>query len=240
MSSSRAPEPLSPRTVLSTEPPREDRPQTTMFSLTSKSSSNNTKARDPVRTILVFAAVVAPLAILPYFLVRRHLTGLRTELKALRTANTKLAKELQRVKWDIDNGFGGVQRHVDATVEREGTKLGKMLQQAEWRAQERDGMGRAWEDEMRKSVGVLLSENLARRTRLAEELKGIGHSLADTAAFVQEVEMRQGWVPRPDDGRGIERTRRLAVRLLEDADSMEKQQGGPPQADNRVEESQPH
>ncbi len=95
------------------------------------------------------------------------------------------------------------------------------------------------------------------RTRLAEELKGIGHSLADTAAFVQEVEMRQGWVPRPDDGRGIERTRRLAVRLLEDADSMvcslphthrpvmlndmqEKQQGGPPQADNRVEESQPH
>lgn len=58
------------------------------------------------------------------------------------------------------------------------------------------------------------------RTRLAEELKGIGHSLADAAAFVQEVELRQGWTPRPDDGRGIERTRRLAVRLLENADSM--------------------
>lgn len=160
MSSSRVPESLSPGTIQSTDPLREDRPQTTMFPF---QSSNTKTARDPVRTILVFAAVVSPLAIVPYVLVRRRLADLLTEVSALRTANTKLTKELQRVKWDIDSGLEGVRRHVDATVEREGTKIGKMLQQAERGAQERYGMRRAWEDDMRKSVGVLLSENMTRR-----------------------------------------------------------------------------
>lgn len=160
MSSSRVPEPLSPGIIQTTDPVREDWPQTTMFPF---QSSNTKTARDPVRTILVFAAVVSPLAILPYVLVRRHLAGLRTELTALRTANTKNTKELQRIKWDVDNGLEAARRHVDATFEREGTKIGKMLQQAERGAQERHDMRRAWEDEMRKSMGVLLSENMTRR-----------------------------------------------------------------------------
>ncbi len=33
----------------------------------------------------------------------------------------------------------------------------------------------------------------------------LGGSLADIAAFMQEVEIRQGSTPRPDDGRGIDR-----------------------------------
>ena len=45
----------------------------------------------------------------------------------------------------------------------------------------------------------------------------LGRSLADMAAFAQEVEVRQGWVPRPNDGRGIERMRRLAKHLDESA-----------------------
>ncbi len=44
----------------------------------------------------------------------------------------------------------------------------------------------------------------------------LGGSLADIAAFMQEVEIRQGWTPRPDDGRGIERARQLAKRLLDE------------------------
>ncbi|KAH9899850.1 hypothetical protein C8Q73DRAFT_681267 [Cubamyces lactineus] len=51
------------------------------------------------------------------------------------------------------------------------------------------------------------------RAQLAAELKELGKSLADTAAFIEEVEMRQGWTPRPQDGRGIERMRSLGKRL---------------------------
>lgn len=38
-------------------------------------------------------------------------------------------------------------------------------------------------------------------------------SLADIAAFMQEVEIKHGFVPKKDDGRGIERIRQMALRL---------------------------
>lgn len=38
-------------------------------------------------------------------------------------------------------------------------------------------------------------------------------SLADIAAFMQEVEVQQGFVSRKNDGRGIEKIRQLAYRL---------------------------
>lgn len=38
-------------------------------------------------------------------------------------------------------------------------------------------------------------------------------SLADIAAFMQEVEIKHGFVPKKDDGRGIERIRQMAMRL---------------------------
>lgn len=44
-------------------------------------------------------------------------------------------------------------------------------------------------------------------------LKDLGKSLADVAAFMHEVEVEQGFVYRPHDGRGIERIRHLAYRL---------------------------
>lgn len=47
----------------------------------------------------------------------------------------------------------------------------------------------------------------------AELLKDLGMSLADIAAFMQEVEIRHGFVPKKDDGRGIERIRQMALRL---------------------------
>lgn len=49
----------------------------------------------------------------------------------------------------------------------------------------------------------------------ASALKDVGRSLADIAAFMHEVEVRQGYVPSPDDKRGIERARQLAKKLQE-------------------------
>ena len=44
-------------------------------------------------------------------------------------------------------------------------------------------------------------------------LKAIGTSLADVAAFMHEMELHQGYPPRANDGRGIERIRQLAYKL---------------------------
>ncbi|KAH9853452.1 hypothetical protein C2E23DRAFT_821502 [Lenzites betulinus] len=74
---------------------------------------------------------------------------------------------------------------------------------------------------MGRRVDALRGERVAERMRRAEELRGIGQSLADGAAFMQEVEVRQGWTPRPNDGRGIERTRRAAKELQDAAASMQ-------------------
>lgn len=46
-------------------------------------------------------------------------------------------------------------------------------------------------------------------------MKNIGTSLADVAAFMHEVELQQGYIPRKGDGRGIERMRHLAKHLQE-------------------------
>ena len=50
-------------------------------------------SRHPGQTILVFSVALAPLIILPYVLVRRHVVGLRKEIAELRRANVVLVKE---------------------------------------------------------------------------------------------------------------------------------------------------
>lgn len=57
-----------------------------------------------------------------------------------------------------------------------------------------------------------MTRNRSQLTRLRE----LGPSLADIAAFMQEVEIQQGYSsPRKQDGRGIERLRRVALQLEE-------------------------
>ena len=52
------------------------------------------------------------------------------------------------------------------------------------------------------------------------EMRDLARVLAAVAAFIEEVEMREGWTPRPDDGRGVERMRNLGKRLEAAALSM--------------------
>ncbi|KAI0638206.1 hypothetical protein C8Q77DRAFT_417484 [Trametes polyzona] len=200
-------------------------PTTTMYPFTPTPTSDSARRKDGadrVRTILVFAAVVAPLALVPYALVRRRLADVRTEIAALRAIHGKLGREVRSLRENVDGGLAAIRTHVDAVAEREGQRVMGALGQAERARGERDEARRAWEDDMRGRMDALLKENLGRRTRLAGDVKDLGQSLADTAAFMQEVELRQGWTPRPDDGRGMDRTRRLARRLQETAAAMEE------------------
>ncbi len=58
----------------------------------------------------------------------------------------------------------------------------------------------------------MVNETLRSRTQ-AETLRDLGTSLADIAAFMQEVEIKHGFIPKKDDGRGIERIRQMALKL---------------------------
>lgn len=53
-------------------------------------------------------------------------------------------------------------------------------------------------------------------------MRDLGTSLADIAAFMQEIEIQQGWVTQKHDGRGIERLRRLAMQLEEPVKRSDK------------------
>jgi len=64
---------------------------------------------------------------------------------------------------------------------------------------------------VRREVRELLEEKQRTRSQLRE----VGKSLADVAAFMHEVEIQQGLANRPNDGRGIERIRQLAYKLLD-------------------------
>ncbi|KAI0650710.1 hypothetical protein C8Q79DRAFT_1006947 [Trametes meyenii] len=225
--------------------------------------------RNPVRTILVFSAVVAPLAFVPYIFVRQRLVSLHRQVADLHVVNVGLRKELkaavsearkayaehaghslaalQETKEEVMQLRDGLcaeieeaRRQVVQAAEREGKRIGGLLMHAERAARERETRREVWESEIKHGMHALLSESLEQRTRFAEELKDVGQSLADTAAFIQEVEMRYGWTPRPEDGRGIERTRNLAKRLQEVAASMEGpgRQEQPPSRDEPYEKTE--
>ncbi|RDX55636.1 hypothetical protein OH76DRAFT_757295 [Lentinus brumalis] len=72
-------------------------------------SDGRTLLRNPGRTILVFSLVLAPLAILPYVLVRRHVLGLRKEIADLRKVNGVAIKEMKMYAQEVS------QQHAAAT-----------------------------------------------------------------------------------------------------------------------------
>ena len=49
----------------------------------------------PTKTVLIFGAILAPIAIVPYALIRGQLMGLRKELVDLRTSSKSLAREVR-------------------------------------------------------------------------------------------------------------------------------------------------
>ncbi|KAI0719535.1 hypothetical protein C8T65DRAFT_635676 [Cerioporus squamosus] len=221
-------------------------------------TSDGRTPRHPVRTILVFSLALAPLAILPYVLVRRHVLGLRKEIGDLRKVNGAAVKEMRMAVQQMSQQRAaaskkvleelketrtvlvGVESEVEANrkaieengarlermenrlselmtavkaMDREGAMRGNdlknMLSMANIVAKVREAKAQGWRDGMTATMEMLREE----KQRRDEISSALGTSLADMAAFMQEVEIRQGWPPRPDDGRGIERTRLLAKRL---------------------------
>ncbi|TBU49555.1 hypothetical protein BD309DRAFT_947120 [Dichomitus squalens] len=220
--------------------------------------------RSSFRTILIFSAVLVPVAAVPYVLVRRHYVTLLKEVAALQTASASLAREVRKAVADLSKERSdlsrGVLRTLDGHTRRFDTSAEALAEQAAallavrvsleeanthlgdlhgkvndfgrnvavetknvrgqlfktQRAVElQEAEAQRWRNETSNNIARLLAENERRRTIYSEAVKETGRSLADVARFMQEVEMREGWTPLPDDGRGIDRIRNAAKHLDE-------------------------
>ncbi|KAI0750859.1 hypothetical protein C8Q80DRAFT_1154326 [Daedaleopsis nitida] len=226
--------------------------------------------RTPGGTLLIFAAILTPLAILPYALTRRQYAALRTELTALRKANTSLVRELRATAEETAKRHGETSSRAlellnenrALLTEQKASVLAKEKVVEEHRKRleaqlnARIGeLGTAVKDirrgtdallhELKNSVNVMVAvakereekdkkfrvrtdnslkelvDDVRRGQAEVDAVKGMWKPLADVAAFMEEVELRQGWTPRPGDGRGIESMRHLAQRLQQVAGSLD-------------------
>ncbi|KAI0765508.1 hypothetical protein BC629DRAFT_1258936, partial [Irpex lacteus] len=161
----------------------------------------------PLTHIAIFAAILAPTAILPYLAVRRHLISLHRKVAEVGVANAALQRDLKTAL-------------LEASIRREEhdrlrTMIGEARRDLERIRAEvgRNELARArLEERTKRDIQDLMEEKLRTRNGLAH-LRDLSSSLADIAAFMHEVEVQQGFVSRKNDGRGIERIRQLAYRL---------------------------
>ena len=68
--------------------------------------------RSSLRTILVFSAILVPVAAIPYVLVRRHYVTLCKEVTSLRAANASLAREVQKAVADLSKQQADLNQEV--------------------------------------------------------------------------------------------------------------------------------
>ncbi|EKM59050.1 uncharacterized protein PHACADRAFT_249225 [Phanerochaete carnosa HHB-10118-sp] len=155
----------------------------------------------------IFTGVLAPVALFPYLAVRRHLISLHRKVSEVSQTNAALQRDLKAALLESSIRREEHDRLVTALseVRREFDRF-----RAEQSAKE---LQRArGEERTRSQIDELAAEHKRTRVNLAT-LRDLSPSLADIAAFMQEVEVQQGYVSRKNDGRGIERIRQFAYRL---------------------------
>ncbi|PIL37171.1 hypothetical protein GSI_00863 [Ganoderma sinense ZZ0214-1] len=142
--------------------------------------------------------------------VREHNVQLKANATAL--AEAKESLEAARMRMDeLQEKVEDAEKSVLTkllSIERTLTKAGRV-------EVEHIKMRTKWQEEMKLQLANLTAETTKWRSAVAEDVRDTGMSLANLAGFVEEVERREGWVELPNDGRGIERMRRLAKRLGE-------------------------
>jgi hypothetical protein len=153
----------------------------------------------------VLSAFVLPIAFLPYWAARRHIFALRQRVERLEigvqllrkelyitsSAQTWTKDELCRIQSTVQNAIKeshGWQAHVDR---REANRI-------------------ASDEKVQTELRRLLQEA---HDNQAATLRGVGISLADIAAFIEEVELDFGMENQGKDRRGVERMRSLALNL---------------------------
>jgi len=154
--------------------------------------------------LIIFSALALPSALIPLLVLRRSVTNLHRKIDELRGATRDLHHEFKSVMLESTVRRRHHEQLQAMIVEtREG--LTRLRGQTY-----RSNRARARKDErMQGHVQELIASDQAQISRLRE----LGTSLADVAAFMQEMELQQGLFTPRFDGRGIERLRFLAMQF---------------------------
>ncbi|CAA7260212.1 unnamed protein product [Cyclocybe aegerita] len=156
---------------------------------------------------VVFSAVLAPIVLLPYLGARRKIGALHRTLGRLEKEITKLRCEL-KLTASAHEATSAEFRRLQDLARGTATELGEARKKAAKREAEQLVVDKAMQSDIQK----LLTDTQHSRTQAAS-LRALGTSLADIAAFMEEVELDFGMGVRRRDQRGIERLRLLALRM---------------------------
>jgi len=196
------------------------------------------RSRSPTSPI-IHLAVLSSVIVLPYLLVRRQLVSLRRTVSEMGMANSMMRRDMKVMHSEVSvrqhehqtvlqlvratkDSLDELKRlteqrdaalkQVEDRLEREMKDTKQKLETLEVDVVERDRARQDAEKAHHAELKALLYENQWSKAHLSA-LKDLGTSLADVAAFMQEVELKEGYTTRKDDGRGIERIRQLALKL---------------------------
>ncbi|KAF8506021.1 hypothetical protein F5888DRAFT_1791944 [Russula emetica] len=154
--------------------------------------------------LIIFSALVLPSALIPLLVLRRSVNNLHRKVDELRVATRDLNHEFKSVMLELSVRREGHEQLQAMIAE---TRGGLINLRGETYRRRR---ARAREDErMQGQVQELGASNRTQILRLRE----LGTSLADVAAFMQEMELQQGFFTPRFDGKGIERLRFLAMQF---------------------------
>ncbi|EIN10804.1 hypothetical protein PUNSTDRAFT_132874 [Punctularia strigosozonata HHB-11173 SS5] len=165
--------------------------------------------RSPAVTLIVLASVTATIALLPYRLHRRHFQELRSGIDRIALLSDAVQHQLREQGELLGTAIRREEQlRLKSRLEeamREVSKLRRQADELKLSSVARDRL-------IRDELEGLREESRHQREQL-QVLRDLGTSLADVAAFMHEVDIRQGfWTQRPDNGE-IERMRQIALRL---------------------------
>ncbi|KAI0774293.1 hypothetical protein C8Q74DRAFT_1269325 [Fomes fomentarius] len=159
---------------------------------------------------------------------REVLLKTEAKLEAQRKAIDERKADLESMKSRVEE-LSTATKKLGQDADASAKELKNMVSTSMANAKQREEAAKKWREHTAKNVEELVRDARSRQQRSAftDEAKALGRALADVAAFIQEVEMRQGWTPRSNDGRGVEKMRQLAQRLDKLAASMTRQASEP-------------
>ncbi|KAH9981855.1 hypothetical protein BJV74DRAFT_738190, partial [Russula compacta] len=158
--------------------------------------------------LIIFSALVLPSALIPLLVLRRSVNNLHLKIDELRVSTRALHHEFKSVMLEL-SARREQHEHLRAMIAE--TKGGLEHLRRKTRRVRR---AHADEDErMRDQVQELVASNRYVHSFSLLYSTRLGTSLADVAAFMQEIELQQGFSMPRFDGRGVERLRVVAMQL---------------------------
>ncbi|KAH9048967.1 hypothetical protein EDB84DRAFT_1454687 [Lactarius hengduanensis] len=167
-------------------------------------ASPSTPGPTPGTRLVIFAALLLPSALVPLFVLRRSVNQLHRKIDELKGATNSLHQEFKTVMLELS-----IRREQHEQLRAMIAETRERL--ANWRreTQRKQATRANWDQQTREQIQGLVTSNRIQTSRLRE----LGTSLADVAAFMQEIELQQGFFSPKVDGRGIERLRFLAMQF---------------------------